>query len=88
MSTTTPSTVTVYGTHQCPYCQMAKQLLASKGIAVEERYVDEDPDSYVEMLARSGRRTVPQIFVGEVHIGGYTDLVRESEAGRLAPLLA
>lgn len=84
----TPTPVTVYGTHQCPYCQMAKQLLASRGIAFEAHYVDEEPVHYADMLARSGRRTVPQIFVGEVHIGGYTDLVRESDAGRLATLLA
>ena len=66
--------VTMYTTMVCPFCTMAKRLLASKGITdIQEIRIDQDPAERDAMMARTGRRTVPQIFVGEQHIGGFTD---------------
>jgi len=67
---------------------MAKRLLAAKGVAVEEVAVDSDPARRIEMVQRSGRRTVPQIFVGERHIGGFEDMAELDHKGELDPLLA
>jgi glutaredoxin 3 len=66
---------------------MAKRLLAAKGVAVEEVAVDSDPARRIEMVQRSGRRTVPQIFVGERHIGGFEDMAELDHKGELDPLL-
>lgn len=80
--------VLVYSSRICPYCIMAKRLLAKKGVAYEEVLIDVDCGRRGEMLQRSGgRRTVPQIFVGERHVGGYDDLARLEQAGQLDPLL-
>ena len=80
--------VLVYSTRICPYCVMAKRLLAAKGVQYEEVLVDVDCERRGEMLQRSnGRRTVPQIFVGDTHVGGYDDLAALDRAGRLDPLL-
>lgn len=67
--------VVMYSTQFCPYCVAAKQLLHSKGIEYREIDVSYDPEEREKMQERSQRRTVPQIFAGDMHIGGYTDLV-------------
>jgi len=81
--------VTMYSTGVCPYCVQAERLLAAKGVTgIDKVRVDLDPARREEMMARSGRRTVPQIWVGATHVGGYDDLVALDRAGKLAPLLA
>ena len=81
--------VTVYGTDWCPFCVRAEQLLARKGIAFEKINIDTVPGKRGEMLLKSaGQRTVPQIFVGEVHIGGFDDLENLDRQGELDSLLA
>lgn len=79
--------VIVYSTRICPYCMMAKRLLASKGVSYQEFMIDSDDARRVEMMQRSGRRTVPQIFIGERHVGGFDDLAALDRAGQLDPLL-
>jgi glutaredoxin 3 len=80
--------VLVYSTRICPYCMMAKRLLGQKGVAYQEVMIDGDDDRRVEMMQRSGRRTVPQIFIGETHVGGFDDLSALERAGKLDALLA
>lgn len=79
--------VLVYSTRICPYCMMAKRLLGQKGVAYQEVMVDLEPARREEMMQRSGRRTVPQIFVGDHHVGGYDDLAALERAGKLDSLL-
>lgn len=80
--------VTVYSTRICPYCMMAKRLLSSKGVAYDDVMVDRDEALRTEMLTRSGgRRTVPQIFIGERHVGGFDDLAALERKGELDSLL-
>jgi glutaredoxin 3 len=79
--------VTLYGTTWCPYCARARQLLASKGIVVTEIDIDDDGALREQMMARSGRRTVPQIFIGNKHVGGCDDLYALEDAGKLDELL-
>jgi glutaredoxin 3 len=79
----------MYTTATCPYCVRAERFLAAKGVTDIERVrVDLAPEERVAMMQRTGRRTVPQIYVGEVHVGGYEDLVELDRAGGLEPLLA
>lgn len=80
--------VLVYSTRLCPYCHMARQLLKSKGVEFEEIRVDGDGQKRAQMTELTGRHTVPQIFVGETHVGGFDDLSSLERAGRLDPLLA
>ncbi|WP_434779520.1 glutaredoxin 3 [Neisseria sp. Ec49-e6-T10] len=81
--------VKMYTTAQCPYCMRAKQLLAQKGVsAVEEIRIDTDPTQRDHMMQITGRRTVPQIFIGETHVGGFDDLNALNQAGKLDTLLA
>jgi glutaredoxin 3 len=81
--------VTMYSTGHCPFCNMAERLLAAKGVNdIEKVRVDLDPERREEMIARTGRRTVPQIYVGERHVGGFDDLATLDRAGGLDPLLA
>lgn len=81
--------VEIYTTPTCPYCQAAKRLLARKGVTYSEIDVSGDPVLRAAMTERAGgRRTVPQIFVGEVHVGGCDDLHALEDAGKLDPLLA
>ncbi|MGE5617292.1 MAG: glutaredoxin 3 [Bacillota bacterium] len=81
--------VLMYATGVCPFCVMAERLLRSKGVAdIEKVRVDVDPARRVEMMQRTGRRTVPQIYIGERHVGGYDDLAALDRAGGLDPLLA
>jgi glutaredoxin 3 len=82
-------TVKMYTTAVCPYCIRAKHILKAKGVAqIEEIRVDENPTAREHMMQITGRRTVPQIFIGDQHIGGCDDLVALDSAGGLAPLLA
>jgi len=80
--------ITLYVTGWCPYCQRAKALLSSKQLAFNEIDVDEDPKLRQEMTARSGRRTVPQIFIGERHVGGCDDLYALESKGELDQLVS
>jgi len=80
--------VSMYCTAVCPYCQMAEQLLRSKGVTeIDKVRVDLEPDTRVEMMQKTGRRTVPQIYIGETHVGGYDDLAALDRLGRLDELL-
>jgi len=79
--------VLMYTTAVCPYCQMAERLLRAKGVEVEKVRVDLEPQRRMEMMEKTGRRTVPQIYVGETHVGGYDDLAALDRAGKLDPLL-
>ncbi len=79
--------VQVYATGWCPYCARALQLLKSKGVEIEEIDVDARPGAREEMMARSGRRTVPQIFINQTHVGGCDDLIALDHSGGLDPLL-
>ena len=80
--------VLMYTTALCPYCAMAERLLQSRGVTrIEKRRVDLDPALREEMLARTRRRTVPQIFIGDTHVGGFDDLARLDHAGKLMELL-
>jgi glutaredoxin 3 len=78
----------MYCTEACPYCQMAIRLLERKGVAIDKIRVDVQPARRAEMVQRSGRTTVPQIFIGQTHVGGYTDLARLDTAGELDGLLS
>jgi glutaredoxin 3 len=80
--------VTMYSTGACPYCQMAERLLVSKGVAnIEKIRVDLEPAKRMAMMERTGRRTVPQIYIGDAHIGGYDELAALDRAGKLDELL-
>lgn len=81
--------VKMYTTGVCPYCQMAERLLLKKGVTdLEKIRVDLDPKRREEMMRITGRRTVPQIFIGERHVGGFDDLSELDAGGELDPLLA
>lgn len=80
--------VQIYTTQWCPYCNAAKSLLSDKGVEYEEVNA-EDPEIRMAMVERAnGRRTVPQIFIGETHVGGYDDMAALDRRGQLDPLLA
>ena len=80
--------IAIYTTRFCPYCHAAKQLLTRKGVEFTEIDVSGDPKGRSEMVARAnGRMTVPQIFIGSTHVGGYDDLSALERAGKLDPLL-
>ncbi|NMG44565.1 glutaredoxin 3 [Aromatoleum toluvorans] len=80
--------ITMYSAQGCGYCQAAERLLRGKGVAqLNKIRVDVEEGRLEEMIARSGRRTVPQIFIGSLHVGGFDDLARLDRAGQLEPLL-
>lgn len=80
--------VLMYTTAVCPFCVRAKQLLSARGVTeIEEVRVDLDPDRRDEMMQRTQRRTVPQIYIGQTHVGGCDDLIALDAAGGLKPLL-
>ena len=81
------TSIVMYTTNWCPYCERARRLLNSKGAAFEEIDVESAAEKHAEMLARSGRRTVPQIFIGDRHVGGSDDLAALIDAGQLDALL-
>jgi glutaredoxin 3 len=81
--------VLMYSTAVCPYCVRAEQLLSARGVTeIEKIRVDLDPGRRSEMMEKTGRRTVPQIFIGSTHVGGCDDLVALDQAGKLLPLLS
>lgn len=82
------ATVTMYTTAVCPYCVNAKRLLAEKGVTPVEIRVDQNPEIRQAMMEKSGQRTVPQIWIGDVHVGGFTDLRALDQAGKLDAMLA
>jgi glutaredoxin 3 len=80
--------VLMYSTGVCPYCIMAERLLKSKGINdIEKIRVDLEPQQRIEMMQKTGRRTVPQIYIGDTHVGGFDDLNALERAGKLDTLL-
>ncbi len=79
--------VTMYATDWCPFCVRAEKLLVSKGANVKKINVEEQPDRRAEMVEMTGRRTVPQIFIGDRHVGGHDDLVALERVGDLDALL-
>lgn len=80
--------ITMYTTAVCPYCIRAKQILQSKGVKrIEEIRIDMQPDERAKMMQLTGRRTVPQIFIGDTHVGGCDDLIALDGRGGLVPLL-
>lgn len=81
------SSVKVYTTRMCSYCAMAKQFLDRKGVSYSEIHVDQDQNRMTEMIQRSQRRSVPQIFINDVHIGGFDDLSALDRRSGLDPLL-
>ena len=81
------STVRVYLTTWCGYCRMAKRLLKSRGIPFEEINLDGDGAARRDLAAQTGQRTVPQIFIGDTHVGGFDDLNALDRRGELQPLL-
>lgn len=79
--------VVIYSTEICPYCVRAKHLLQRKGVEYEEKMIDQDRGLMREMLERSQRRTVPQIFIDNYHVGGYDDMAELDSLGKLDQLL-
>lgn len=82
------SKVVIYSGHRCAYCNAAKRLLDSKNVEYTEINVDEDPARRDEMISRTQRQTVPQIFINEQHVGGFDDLSELNQSGGLDELLA
>ena len=81
--------VVMYSTAVCPYCSRAEMLLKQRGVTeIQKIRIDQDPAQRDAMIERTGRRTVPQIFIGETHVGGFDDLAALDRQGGLAPLLA
>lgn len=80
--------VTIYSGNRCAYCNAAKRLLDSKSVAYTEINIDEDPALREEMMVRTQRQTVPQVFIGEVHVGGFDDLSELNQSGKLDELLS
>lgn len=88
MSGVTPR-VLMYSTAVCPYCVRAEQLLRARGATeIEKVRVDLDPARREEMMEKTARRTVPQIYIGDTHVGGCDDLIALDQAGKLLPLLS
>lgn len=88
MSTETSSAkITIYSTAICPYCVAAKNFLKSKGQSWQEIRIDTDPAEREKMMALTKRTSVPQIFIGDVHVGGYDDMMALHREGKLEPLL-
>ena len=80
--------VLMYSTGVCPYCNMAERLLKAKGIdEIEKIRIDLDPEKRALMMEKTGRRTVPQIYIGDTHVGGFDDLSALDREGKLDPLL-
>jgi glutaredoxin 3 len=83
------ATVTMYCTAVCPYCVRAEMLLKQRGVThIEKVRIDQDPSQRAIMMERTGRRTVPQIYIGDTHVGGYDDLAALDRADGLMPLLS
>jgi glutaredoxin 3 len=82
------ASVVMYTSAYCPFCMNAERLLANKGVTVNKIRVDLEPEQRVLMMEKTGRRTVPQIYIDELHIGGFDELRALDQAGGLDPLLA
>jgi glutaredoxin 3 len=83
------ATVTMYCTAVCPYCVRAEMLLKQRGVTdIQKIRIDVNPEQRAIMMERTGRRTVPQIYIGDTHVGGYDDLAALDRANGLLPLLA
>lgn len=83
------ATVTMYCTAVCPYCVRAEMLLKQRGVTeIQKIRIDQDPSQRAIMMERTGRRTVPQIYIGETHVGGFDDLAALDRANGLMPLLS
>ncbi len=80
--------VTLYGNTSCPYCGAARMLLTKKGAEFEDVLINNDSEKHAEMRARSGRTSVPQIFIGDTHVGGFDELYELDKNGELDKLLA
>jgi glutaredoxin 3 len=80
--------VTMYATAYCPYCMMAERLLLGKGVEIDKIRVDLEPQRRIEMVERTRRRTVPQIYIGDHHVGGCDELYALEREGKLDALLA
>lgn len=81
--------VVMYVTGSCPYCVMAEKLLRSKGVEnIDKIRVDLQPEQRIKMMNKTGRRTVPQIYIGDTHVGGYDDLVKLDQQGGVVKLLS
>lgn len=82
------ATVTMYTTAVCPYCVRAEMLLKQRGVThIDKIRIDTNPEQRTLMMERTGRRTVPQIYIDETHVGGYDDLAALDRAGQLQPML-
>ena len=79
--------IEIYATQTCPYCRMAEALLDRKGVEYTKIFIDGDADAWTKMEARSKRKTVPQIFISDYHVGGFDDLSALNASGELDPLL-
>ena len=80
--------VRMYSTGVCPFCQMAERLLVAKGVRdIDKIRVDLEPQKRAEMMEKTGRRTVPQIYIGDTHVGGYEELAALEHAGKLDAML-
>jgi glutaredoxin 3 len=88
LSSTASPAITIYTSAMCGYCVAAKNFLRSKGLGWAEVRIDTDPSERERMITRTRRHTVPQIFVGDTHVGGYDDMMALHRAGKLEPLLA
>ena len=81
--------ITMYSTGFCPYCVRAESLLRSRGVTdIEKIRIDLEPEQLTEMMKKTGRRTVPKIYIGDTHVGGYDDLAKLDHKGKLLALLA
>ena len=89
MSASNQVPVKMYTSQFCPFCVRAERLLTERGVqTIEKIFVDADPQVKAQMMEITGRRTVPQIYIGDTHVGGFDDLAEADRAGRLATLLA
>ena len=80
--------ILMYTSNHCPYCSNAEQLLKNKGVTVVDKlYVDQDPDVLSEMMEKTGKRTVQQIFIGDIYVGGFDDLRKSDLSGELEKIL-
>lgn len=81
------TTITLYSTQTCPYCVQAENLLKRKGLPYNKILVDQSQEEFLIMVNRSARRSVPQIFIGDRHVGGFTDLLALEQTGELGALV-
>jgi glutaredoxin 3 len=79
--------ITIYSTRICPYCVRAKNFFNKKDLEYTEIMIDRDPEQMKEMIQKSGRQSVPQIFIGDYHVGGFDDLIEHDMDGKLPGLL-